>query len=151
MKKMLLGGVLVLVATLSLGGCYVAPGYSYVRGPDGGGAYYGRATAVYDDGYYAPYGYGYYSYPYGYPGGVTVGVGTTWYGGSYYRRDYRGDDRRRGGNDYRGHWDRDGHRDGGGRGGHYDTGRARQDTPRSGGGDGHRNGKSQRSRDGRHR
>jgi len=110
MKKMLLGGLLVVGATSLLGGCYVAPGYSYVRGPDGGGAYYGRATRVYDDGYYAPYGYGYYGYPYGYPGGVTVGVGATWYGGTHDRRgDYDGD-RRWHGDDHRGHWDRDGDR-----------------------------------------
>ncbi|HEU4669160.1 MAG TPA: hypothetical protein VFR91_00510 [Dyella sp.] len=110
MKKVLLGSVLVVAMTALLGGCYVAPGYSYVRGPDGGGAYYGRATTVYDDGYYAPYGYGYYDYPYAYPGGVTVGVGTTWYGGSRYRR-YDRDDHRWHGEDHRGHWDRDGDRD----------------------------------------
>ncbi|AND68765.1 hypothetical protein ATSB10_13110 [Dyella thiooxydans] len=112
MRKMLLGIVLVGAASL-LSGCYVAPDYSYVRGPDGGGAYYGRATRVYDDGYYAPYGYGYYDYPYGYyPGGVTVGIGTTWYGGSRHWRDDR-DDRHWRGDDHRGHWDHDGdrHRD----------------------------------------
>lgn len=107
MKKMLLGGLLVAGATSLLGGCYIAPDYSYVRGPDGGGAYYGHAATVYDDGYYAPYGYGYYGYPYGYPGGVTVGVGATWYGGSHYRRYDRDDDRRWHGDDHRGHWDRD--------------------------------------------
>lgn len=120
MRKMLLGIVLV-GATSLLAGCYVAPGYSYVRGADGGGAYYGRATTVYDNGYYAPYGYGYYDYPYGYyPGGVTVGIGTTWYGGSRYRRydhddhRWRGDDHHWRGEDHRGHWDHDGDRRHGG-------------------------------------
>lgn len=128
MKKLLIAALLV-GATASLGGCYVEPGYSYVRGNDGGGAYYGRATTVYDSGYYAPYDYysPYYS-PYGYygyPGGVSVGVGAVWYGGSHYRRGYRGGYRHDYRHDYRGHpghWQGDRH-DGGhhwrGSGGSY--------------------------------
>ena len=62
MKKWLLGGAVVIASSL-LAGCYVAPDYGYVRGGGyGGDAYYGRSTAVYDDGYYAP-GY-YYRRPY---------------------------------------------------------------------------------------
>jgi len=110
MKRMVLGSVAVVAASLMLGGCYVAPDYSYVRGPDGGGAYYGRRTTVYDGGYDAPYGYGYYGDPYGYRSGVMVGVGTTWYGGSGYRRHDWDGDRRWHDQDHRGHWDHDGDR-----------------------------------------
>lgn len=104
MKKLLFAALLV-GATATLGGCYVEPGYSYVRGGDGGDAYYGRPTTVYDDGYYAPYDYyAPYGY-YGYPGGVSVGVGAVWYGGShYYRGGYHG-----GYHGYRGHGGDPGH------------------------------------------
>ena len=103
----------MVVAAVSLSGCYYDPGYSYVRGGYGGDAYYGRATTVYDDGYAAyPYDYGYGGY-YGYPGGVSVGVGTVWYGGGYRHRGYR--DWPRGG--YRGGW-HGGYHGGGYHGGH---------------------------------
>lgn len=124
MKKMLAGVALTVLAS-ALGGCYVAPGYSYVRDGYGGDAYYGRATTVYDDGYYAPAydGYGYY----GYPGGVSIGISSGWYGGSYRRgyRDYRGRGYHHDGGGYhRGHdWGRDGGRGsdhGGGSRGHGD-------------------------------
>lgn len=145
MRKVLLGTLLV-GATSLLTGCYVAPDYSYVRGADGGAAYYGRAATVYDDGYYAPYGYGYYGYPYGYPGGVTVGVGATWYGGSLYRRDYRDDHHWRG-DDHRGHWDRDGDRPRGAP--HHDDGHAYRPPQRSHDVDGRR--ERRWGRDDRHR
>ena len=105
MKKWLLGGVVVIASSL-LGGCYVAPGYSYVRDGYGGDAYYGRGTAVYDDGYYAPGYYApnyYYGGGYAYPGGVSIGISRTWYGGSrdryrhrdHYRDEHHDDDHRR--------------------------------------------------------
>lgn len=119
MKKWLLGGAVVIAASL-LSGCYVAPGYSYVRDGYGGDAYYGRGTTVYDDGYYAPdyyapgyYRPGYYG-GYGYPGGVSVGIGATWYGHSRDRYRHRDDDRRdhHHGDDHRGQsWGHSGARD----------------------------------------
>jgi hypothetical protein len=115
MKKMLAAAALAALTSL-LGGCYVEPGYSYVRGGSGGDAYYGRSTAVYDDGYYAP-AYGGYGY-YGYPSGVSIGVSSGWYGGSHGHRSYRNYhdyDRRGGRHDghYRGdrQWGRDGGHD----------------------------------------
>lgn len=87
-----LAGLALLLGTAALSGCYDEPGYSYVRSNGySGDAYYGSGrTVVYDDGYYAP-GYvnpGYYAAPgyYGYAPGVSVGIGTVWYGGS--RRGY---------------------------------------------------------------
>ncbi len=139
MKKWLLGGAVVIASSL-LSGCYVAPDYGYVRGGGyGGDAYYGRSTTVYDDGYYAP---GYYSPDYydgyAYPGGVSIGVGTTWYGGS-------GDRYRHGDYDYR-QRDRDDHRSDGDHAGSW-SGGAHDD--RSGGGD-RRDGR-RRDRDHDHR
>lgn len=164
MKKWLLGGAVVIASSL-LGGCYVSPDYGYVRGGGyGGDAYYGRSTTVYDDGYYAP---GYYSPDYyggyAYPGGVSIGVGTTWYGGSgdrYRHRDY--DDRRPGGerHDYRGdgrhagswnggaHEDRRGWSGRGGNGGGREVRRDDHGSGGSTGGDGRRDG---RRRDHDHR
>lgn len=167
MKKWLLGGAVVIASSL-LGGCYVAPDYGYVRGGGyGGDAYYGRSTTVYDDGYYAP---GYYSPDYyggyAYPGGVSIGVGTTWYGGSRDRyrhrdHDYRQRDRDR--DDHRDdgrhasswsggvHDDRSGWNGRGGDGGGRDSRRDdhRSDGDRSGGGD-RRDGR-RRDRDHDHR
>jgi hypothetical protein len=78
-------GVLAL-ALGSLSGCYVDPGYSYVRGGGGGGAYVGDPEPEYiaPAPYYGPaYGdYGYY--------GGGVGVSTIWIDdgrGHRYRRD----------------------------------------------------------------
>jgi hypothetical protein len=116
----------LVIGTAALSGCYYDPDYSYVRGSGySGDAYYGEGrTVIYDDGYYGPgyvgpgyYDGGYYG-GYGYPPGVSVGIGTVWYGGGSHHRgrdrdyrrggdrhDYRGDDR----HDYRGndrheHW-----------------------------------------------
>jgi len=80
-------GLLSVVAMLA--GCYVDPNYDYVR-REGvqGDVYYGQSTPVYEDGYYAPYGYdSYYGYG-GYAGccytpGVRVGVSRVWYGQGY--------------------------------------------------------------------
>jgi len=117
--KHLAAGLVICVAAAALSGCYVDPGYSYVRQtPYQGDVYYGQGTRVYDDGYYAAPVYPAYGYPaYGYPAygygccyapGVSVGISGTWYGGSRYRDSWRG---RRG--DYRGSWrDRGSHRDG---------------------------------------
>jgi hypothetical protein len=98
--KRLLAGLILSTAVLVLSGCYIDPGYSYVR-PGGyqGDVYYGRGVTTYDDGYYAVPAYGgyypgYYGYGYGccYAPGVSLGIGSVWYGGSYYRggRGYRG-------------------------------------------------------------
>lgn len=144
MHKFMAGLVIAATATL-LGGCYYAPGYSYVRGNGGGDAYYGRAAPVYDDGYYAAPGYygpGYYdSYGGGYYGGccyssgVVLGVGGTWRGGPRYRHggDRHGYDGHRGGGYDGGHRDHDGrhdrpgyhggHRGSGHEGGGYSSGR----------------------------
>ncbi|HET6432738.1 hypothetical protein [Dyella sp.] len=131
MKKMLAGVALAVVAS-ALGGCYVAPGYSYVRDGYGGDAYYGRGpTTVYDDGYYAPSYYGYGGYGgYGYPGGVSIGISSGWYGGSYgYRhRDYRYDRRH--------DWDHDRHDGDHGRGRDHDGDRDHGWHPNRGGYDG---------------
>ena len=106
--KHLAAGLVLCAATAALSGCYVDPGYSYVRQtPYQGDVYYGQGTRVYDDGYYvAPaypaYGYPAYGYPaygYGYAPGVSVGISGTWYSGQRYRYDRRG---YRG--DYRGSW-----------------------------------------------
>jgi hypothetical protein len=112
--KRLVSGLILIVAAATLSGCYYDPGYSYVRGPgpagdayygDGGGARYVAPAydGYYGDGYYG--GGGYYDYggggDYGccYSPGVSVGISSTWYGGSRYRRD----------DDYRGHRDYDNH------------------------------------------
>lgn len=108
--KHLAAGLVVCAAAAALSGCYVDPGYSYVRQtPYQGDVYYGQGTRVYDDGYYAAPVYRAYGYPaYGYPAygygccytpGVSVGISGTWYGGSRYRDNWRN---RRG--DYRGSW-----------------------------------------------
>ena len=54
----------LVVAAVSLSGCYYDPGYSYVRNSGyQGDVYYGRSAPVYDDGYYgAPGYYDYYGY-----------------------------------------------------------------------------------------
>jgi len=103
------------VAAAALSGCYYDPGYSYVRGTPGynGSAYYGRAAGYDDDYYGAPayYGGGYYgSGYYGccYAPGVSLGISSTWYGGSRYRDDGRGRYR----DDHRYRQDHDDHRDG---------------------------------------
>lgn len=100
MKRMLAGLALVL-GTAALSGCYYDPDYSYVRGNGyQGDAYYGEGPSV----IYEPDVYGYYGPGWGYYGGccyssgVSVGVSSTWYGGSHhYRgrdRDWRSDQRR---------------------------------------------------------
>ena len=105
--KRLLASLILTTAMVALSGCYIDPGYSYVR-QNGyqGDAYYGRGVRVYDDGYYyaAPVYGGYYGGGYGYgccyAPGVTLGISGVWYGDSYYRggrNGYRGH-----GNDYRG-------------------------------------------------
>jgi len=107
----------LVVAAVSLSGCYYDPGYSYVRNSGyQGDVYYGRSAPVYDDSYYGPPGYyNYYGccYDYGYAPGVSIGVTHTWYGGARYRHDYRG--RWHGGRAYGGHrrpaYRGDGHRD----------------------------------------
>lgn len=135
--KHLLAGLALILGTAALSGCYYDPGYSYVRGSAySGDAYYGDGggAVVYDD-YYAP---GYYAAPGyygGYAPGVSVGIGTVWYGGSSHRDrrhwgrgDYRGNyrgsyhgDRRGDRGNWRGGGDRrdDSHR--GDRGGHRDS------------------------------
>jgi hypothetical protein len=107
----------LVVAAVSLSGCYYDPGYSYVRNSGyQGDVYYGRSAPVYDDSYYGTPGYyNYYGccYDYGYAPGVSIGVTHTWYGGARYRHDYRG--RWHGGRAYGGHrrpaYRGDGHRD----------------------------------------
>jgi hypothetical protein len=94
MKRWLASLVLVTAAA-ALSGCYYDPGYSYVRSSGySGDVYYGRSAPVYDGGYYgAPGYYGYYGNGYYgccYAPGVSVGVGSVWYGGSRYRHDRRG-------------------------------------------------------------
>ncbi|KQX98934.1 hypothetical protein ASD22_01090 [Rhodanobacter sp. Root480] len=84
----------MVVAAVSLSGCYYDPGYSYVRNNGSqGDVYYGRSAPVYDDGYYGTPGYyNYYGccYDYGYAPGVSIGVTHTWYGGARYRHGDRG-------------------------------------------------------------
>jgi hypothetical protein len=127
--KRLLSALILIVLMSLLSGCYVAPGYSYVRGGGyGGDAYYGSGPAVVYNGYYPyGYGYGYGGYPYGYYGGYYgccygpgVIIGGGWYGRGYYGRGYYG----RGGYGHGGY----GHGGGGGHtashgsssgGGHY--------------------------------
>lgn len=87
--KRLLVGLVLIVLMGALSGCYVAPGYSYVRGNGyGGDAYYGSGPAVVYNGYYPygyyPYGYGYYSGYYGCCYGPGVIVGGGWYRGGRY-------------------------------------------------------------------
>ena len=76
--KRLLSGLVMAVAAATLSGCYYDPGYSYVRSNgDGGDAYYGRRTTVYQDGYYAAPGYddgGYYGNGYN----TNYGYNTTY-------------------------------------------------------------------------
>lgn len=114
--KRLFASLALAAAAVALSGCYLDPGYSYVR-QNGyqGDAYYGHGVRTYDDGYYGYYGapaYRGYGYGYGccYAPGVSLGIGGVWYGDSYYRggRNYRGR-----GHDYRGgRWQ--GRRDDGG-------------------------------------
>lgn len=118
--KRLLASLALTAAVVAVSGCYYDPGYSYVRGSGYvGDAYYGDGgstyvvTPGYYDGYYDNYYGGYYGNGYYgccYAPGVSVGVGSVWYGGSRYRHDGYRDDHR----DYRGHagqWQ--GRRDGG--------------------------------------
>lgn len=93
--KRLLSVFLLLLAVAAVSGCYYDPGYSYVRGSgQGGDAYYGegggtRYVVPAYDGYGAYYGGGYYGCCY--TPGVSVGIGSSWYGRSaYWRDDYRG-------------------------------------------------------------
>jgi hypothetical protein len=104
--KRLVAGLALIIGTAALSGCYYDPGYSYVRSSGyQGDAYYGDggyvAPAYYGSGYYGPDYYG------GYAPGVSVDIGTVWYGGS--RGHYRGRDyddyRWRGGGHDRG-WER---------------------------------------------
>lgn len=97
--KRVFAALALLVSMLALGGCYVASGYSYVRGAGSQGpAYYGQAVPVYPDAYYgAPYygGYPYGAYAYGAYGCCytpRVGVGAVWYRSA--RRSYHNDGRR---------------------------------------------------------
>ena len=98
--KRLLAGLVLSAAVSGLSGCYIDPGYNYVR-PNGqqGDAYYGHGVRSYDDGYYASPAYGgYYGSPgygayygNGYAPGVSLGISGAWYGGSSWggRRGYR--------------------------------------------------------------
>lgn len=133
-----MAGLVIAAGAAMLGGCYYEPGYSYVRGAGGGGAYYGRAAPVYDDGYYVGPGYyapGYYGGYGGYYGsccyssGVVIGVGGVWQGRPRY---WHGDD-------HRYHGSRDGGRHGGyrGHGGGYDHGGGHPGGRRSWSHDGH--------------
>lgn len=105
--KRLLSVFVLLVAGTALSGCYYDPGYNYVRASgQRGDAYYGEGGGtryvVPSYGYDTYYG-GYYDCCYA--PGVSVGIGSSWYGRSGYRRgdDYRyrrnyghGDRRRQG-------------------------------------------------------
>ncbi len=101
--KRLLAGLVLSTAVLGLSGCYIDPGYNYVR-QNGyqGDAYYGHSVRTYDDGYYASPAYGgYYTSPgyggyygNGYAPGVSLGISGVWYGGSSWR----------GGQGYRDHY-----------------------------------------------
>lgn len=145
--KRLLASLVLIVAVVTLSGCYYDPGYSYVRGSGyAGDAYYGDGGNVY---YARPSYYGGY-YGCCYAPGVSVGVSSVWYGGSRYRHDgYRG---YRGHRDYRGHagqWQ--GRRDGGGHQGRswHRQGQS-QNRQLSGNRDNHNNrGSHRRSNDGR--
>jgi hypothetical protein len=147
--KRLLASFALIVATATLSGCYYDPGYSYVRSSGhGGDAYYGECGNAYYvvpgyyDGYYGGYyGGGYYGCCYA--PGVSVGIGSVWYGGSRYRhggyRDHR-DYRRHGG-----HWQ--GRRDGGSHGGHRQGHQSTGSHGRRGSHDGnHRRGRGDRDR-----
>lgn len=110
--KRLLAGLALGVGMLALSGCYVDPGYSYVRQtPYQGDAYYGQGVRTYDPGYYSGYYPGYPVYGYGccYGPGVSIGISSSWYRGPRYdNRGYRrGYD-----NGHRGSWrDHDHRRD----------------------------------------
>lgn len=123
--KRLFASLIFTVAAVALSGCYLDPGYSYVR-QNGyqGDTYYGRSVRTYDDGYYGYYGApaygGYYGNGYGYgccyTPGVSLGISGVWYGGSYYRdgRGYRGHGHNYRGGQWRGRYDgarSDNHRD----------------------------------------
>ncbi|MEO8747849.1 MAG: hypothetical protein ABI379_09390 [Rhodanobacter sp.] len=132
--KRLFASTALSAAVLLLAGCYVDPGYSYVRRTGyQGDAYYGQAMRGYEDGYYAAplygsyYGGGYgYGYGYGccYTPGVRVGVSAAWYDRARYYGNgnpgYRRYDSERGNRDgWRDGADRDGSRDGPNRGGSH--------------------------------
>ncbi len=96
--KRLVAGFILSTAVVALSGCYVTPGYSYVRHTSyQGDAYYGQGGRAYDDGYYAvPMYGGYYGGGYGYgccyAPGISVGISSGWYDGLRYRggrRAYR--------------------------------------------------------------
>ncbi len=121
--KPLVAGLLVCISAAALSGCYVNPGYSYVRQTSyQGDAYYGHGVRSYDDGYYARSAYPAYSYGpafgyggyggYGYSPGVSIGISSTWYSAPRYRQDRRGYPgyRYQGqrGQDHRGSWRSDG-------------------------------------------
>lgn len=93
--KRLFAGVVMSAAVLLLSGCYVDPGYSYVRRTSyQGDAYYGQPVSGYDAGYYAPpvydpyYGGG-YGYGCCYAPAVGVGISAAWYGRTRYYRNER--------------------------------------------------------------
>lgn len=95
--KRLFAGLVLGTAAVALSGCYIDPGYSYVRQSTyQGDAYYGHGVRTYNDGYYAgPVYGGYYAapvyggyYPGGYVPGVSLSIGGVWYGGSAYRGGY---------------------------------------------------------------
>ena len=94
--KRLFAGFILAFAAGALSGCYVTPGYSYVRHTSyQGDAYYGQGVRTYDDGYYAvPVYGGYYGGGYGYgccyAPGISVGISSGWYSGSRYRGSWRG-------------------------------------------------------------
>jgi hypothetical protein len=94
--KRLLAALTLAALMVSLSGCYIAPGYSYVQSNGAvGDAYYGTAPAVVYGGYYPAYGY----YPYGYWGGYWGGYygGCCWGGGGWYGRGWYGHPGWRGG------------------------------------------------------
>ncbi len=137
--KRLFAGLILSTAVVALSGCYIDPGYSYVRQTGyQGDAYYGHGVRAYDDGYYAAPVYGgYYGGGYGYgccyAPGVSVGISGMWYGGSRYRGDRRGY-RDNGYRAHGGRWQgerndnrrmRDNHRDSGHRGGEQRDDRGR--------------------------
>lgn len=91
----LFAGMVLSVVILLLSGCYVQPGYGYVRQTVyQGGAYYGEEPNYYAAPYYGPYDY--YGYGCCYAPGIDVGIGAVWYGRTHYYRYGRPEYRRYG-------------------------------------------------------
>lgn len=109
--KRLFAGMVLSATILLLSGCYIDPGYGYVRQNSyQGAAYYGQPASGYGGGYYAAPVYGSYyggGYGYGccYAPGVSVGISSAWYGRErYYGNRYPGYRHYGNGRGYSGQW-----------------------------------------------